>query len=154
MRAQHRLTAAEAQCIWSTFMFPLYVRNGKHHNRQHLWKMQVAVILKMSGSLEDNDFLIKEILFRWKVLCWDKRWKILYLSPSAEPFGRNSAGILNLSVQVHHSETSHRDQRGRSPFYYTSSHTFKKLSYLTAKKVPCFARKWYKPRCKLWDTSC
>lgn len=143
VNAKQRLTAAAAQCIQSTFMFPLYVRNGKHCNWQHLWKMQVTVILKMSGSLEDNNFPIKETLFRWKVLCQDKRWKLsVYLSRSAELFRRNSAGILNLSVQVHYTETSHGDKKGGKPFYSTSSSTFKKCNYVwrLQKKMPCLAK--------------
>lgn len=113
-------------------------------------KMQVTVILKMSGSLEDNNFPIKEILFRWKVLCWDKRWKLsVCLSQPAERFRRKSAGILNLAAQ----DLTQR-HKGRKPFLLYFFQHLQKLSYVwLLKEVPCWAEEWNWPSYKLWDAS-
>lgn len=107
-------------------------------------KMQVTVILKMSGSLEDNNFPIKKTLSSWKVLCWDRRWKFsMCLSQPAEWFRRNSAGIPNLAVQ----DLTQRHKGRKNPLCYTSSSTFKKLTYVwLLKGVTWWAEKWNWPR--------
>lgn len=71
-------------------------------------------------------------LFRWKILCWDKRWKpSICLSQPAERLRRNSAGILNLAAQ-----DLTRRFKGRKPLLLYFQHLQNVKLCLTAEGNP------------------